>query len=112
MLLRKAVDRRRRQAGKLDHVERDALRLASLAELRQRQDGPARRVVGVVGIAANVIDAVALEMLQALKVSRRALAAEDGTRLTCRCGCGRLAREGRANPRQAGESYEVTSFHG
>ena len=105
VLLRQPIDRGRRQRRKLHHVERDAVRLAQLAQARQRLDAPAGRVVLVAGVAADVIDAVALEVLEAPRVGRRALAPGDHVAHAGRAliGC-RPGERHRGNACQTGQS--------
>ena len=57
----------------LDHVERHALRRTAFAQGRQGLDRPARRIRAVLRISTDVVDAVALEMLQATKIGGTAL---------------------------------------
>ena len=53
------------------------VRLAQVAQAPQRRRAPARGAVPVLGIPADVIDAVALEVLQPAGVRGRALAPDD-----------------------------------
>ena len=114
VLRRHVVDRRRRQHRELDHVERHALRGAAIAQSRQRLDRPARRIRAVLRVSTDVVDAVALEMLQATKIGGTALTPEYGAGRTPgwrRLGARGSARSYGAQPGQPGYRDEPASFH-
>jgi hypothetical protein len=81
----------------------DAERLAQLAQLRQRLDAPARRVLVVGRIPADVLDAMALEVVQARRVGGRPLAADDHRRR----GDGGFTRADRRWTNQRAETGEA-----
>ena len=65
-----------RQERQRDHVERDAVRFAQVARLFQIFDRPVAALAGMRRMAANVIDAVSLDVLQLLGIGWTALRAD------------------------------------
>ena len=76
-LARRFLDRVRRHERELHHLERDAVRVAPIAQLLQGVGGPARSVLLVGRVATNVVYGVALEEHQRPVVRGRALTADD-----------------------------------